>query len=123
MSLDDTGRTEEGYAATAQLDPGGREDSTSLRAVTAEDGVEECLFTVPIVVEKDIAYYRGVKVNDIPTPRNFNHVKTALFKVEWEGAMDGEINPLIEKGTWMPVYPEEGDKIMGCLWVCILIEG
>ena len=114
VSVEDAGRTEEGYAAQTTQENGGE---TSLAAISTQDGIEECLFTVPIVVKNAIAYYKGTKVSDISVPRNFNQAQVALFKVEWDGAMDDEFNPLVEKGTWMPVYPEKGDKIMGCLWV------
>jgi hypothetical protein len=82
-----------------------------------QSGEESCHFTVPIEVKGDTAYYKGIKVNEISVPRNFNHVKQNLFKTEWEGAMEDEYNPLVEKGTWIPVYKKEGEKAMGCLWV------
>jgi hypothetical protein len=88
-----------------------------ISAFTESDGIEQAHFTVPIEVKLDVAYYKGVKVNDISIPRNFNHVKSELFRAEWEGAMDDEYDPLVEKGTWVPVYKKEGEKVMGCLWV------
>ena len=92
-------------------------NSEDVFGLHTESGEECCFFTVPIDVVGGTASYKGVKVNEIPIPRNFNHVKNNMFRDEWEGAMDDEYNPLVEKGTWIPVYKEGGDRVMGCLWV------